>query len=343
MTTNIVHLGVVGLGRFAEHHLAVLSTLPQARISALCSRDPERASELARKYQVPRTYTDVQSLVHDPRIDAVDIVTEEQRHLAQVLPSIEAGKPVFVEKPIATTLEDADRMITAAREKGVLLMPGHILRFDPRYTRVKELVETDELGRVSSIFCRRNTCPEAILRRPLPPLLRTSIHDFDLLLWYLQDRVVEIYCVDNCASGAPFSDTWWTVLRFANGAIGVCETVCLVPDKAPNWLDTCMEVIGTEGTVRVDALDQGVSLWTNERSVNLDLFGWPTLHGRSLGPLREELQYFVECVRSSREPTVISPEDAREAVRLALLAQKSAEERRIITLERNNDKEKAQC
>src|SRR6202023_372625 len=88
--------------------------------------------------------------------DAVSVVTTEDQHLEPVLSALEHGKHVFVEKPLATRLADAEKMLEAARQTDLILMPGHILRFETKYATVKEKLQSGRLGRIVSIYAKRN-------------------------------------------------------------------------------------------------------------------------------------------------------------------------------------------
>ena len=98
-----IRCGVIGLGWFGEHHVDTLKQLPQAEVTAICTRRPERLEEVARKYGVPKTYTDYRALLADPEIDLVSIVTHVDDHLEPTVAALRAGKHVFLEKPMAGT------------------------------------------------------------------------------------------------------------------------------------------------------------------------------------------------------------------------------------------------
>src|SRR5688572_25303860 len=102
---NRLRCGVIGLGWFGEHHVDAIQQLPQAELTAVCTRTPERLDEVARKYHVPKTYRDYKDLLSDSEIDLVSIVTHVGDHLEPALAAIRAGKHVFLEKPMADSVE----------------------------------------------------------------------------------------------------------------------------------------------------------------------------------------------------------------------------------------------
>ncbi len=183
-------IGLIGCGAFGESHLTTFAGVPYVRVTALTDTIPERARRAAQRYGVPRIATDYSELLTMPDIDAVSVVTTEDQHLQPVLAALDAGKHVFVEKPLATRLEDAQQMVEAAQNRGLILMPGHLLRFEPRYAAVKDQLSTGRLGRVLSMYARRNRPKwQGRIYKRTPLVLETAIHDIDTMLWYAGSKV----------------------------------------------------------------------------------------------------------------------------------------------------------
>src|SRR5437868_343728 len=110
-----IRCGVIGLGWFGEHHVDTLKQLPQADLTAICTRRPERLHEVAQKYGVSKTYTDYRALLADQEVDLVSIVTHVNDHLGPTLAALQAGKHVFLEKPMAESVEACDQIIEALK------------------------------------------------------------------------------------------------------------------------------------------------------------------------------------------------------------------------------------
>src|SRR6476620_12425692 len=133
-----LRIGVIGLGWFGEIHCETIVGVPNVERAALCTRTPERLSAMAGKFVVQKTYRDYRELLADPQIDAVSIVTMWDQHTEPAIAALEAGKHVFLEKPMAPTVGDCQAIIAAAaRARGILLV-GHICRFNPRYRMAKQ-------------------------------------------------------------------------------------------------------------------------------------------------------------------------------------------------------------
>jgi predicted dehydrogenase len=317
--------GVIGGGQFGELHARALSELPIVDLVAVCSRRPERARELAERYGARRWYTDYRQLVADDEIQAVHVVTAETEHREPTVAAAQAGKHILLEKPIAMSLEDADAMIAAAEAAGVFFQVAHILRFDPRYVMAKEEIERGAVGRIVSMYARRNI-PARVsghyLQR-VSSLVDDALHDTDLMLWYAQDRITEVYASAVSVRGLPHPDVAWCIHRFSGGAVGVCEDAWFLPDKTPFNIDARLEVIGTEGALYVDMGEKGLAVHDKDGTRFPDPIHWPIYHGRLGGTLKEEIRYFAECVLTGQPPQIQDPREARAALEAVLAADES--------------------
>jgi predicted dehydrogenase len=319
-----LRIGLVGSGRFGESHLATFAGIPFVEVTAITDVVVERARQMAEQYKVPRVTKDFRELCGLKDLDAVSVVTTEDQHVEPVLAALENGKHVFVEKPIATRLSDAEKMAAAARKAGLILMPGHILRFETKYATVKERLDVGRLGRIISIYTRRNRPKwQASIYKRTPLALETAIHDIDVMLWYTGKQVKSVRGYDIAVEPGKDTDLTWAVLRFEGGALGVLQTMWLLPDKTP-FLDDFLQVVTTSGIANIDILNCGLTIWCDEGAEVPDVSYEPRLRGSTYGALREELTYFARCVLEGRKPTLVTPEDGVEALRVGLAVVESA-------------------
>src|SRR5262245_24927171 len=135
-TMSKLRVGVIGVGAFGEVHVATYHSLPDVEVVAISDSRIERLEEVGEKYHIKGRHRDYGELCARQDIELISVVTQESTHLAPVLAAVQERKHVIVEKPIATSVEDAQRMITAAANAGVFLMVGHILRFENKYATV---------------------------------------------------------------------------------------------------------------------------------------------------------------------------------------------------------------
>jgi UDP-N-acetylglucosamine 3-dehydrogenase len=317
---------VIGLGFFGEIHAEVVAALPGAELRAVCTRRPERLHEIQRRLGVPRAYRDYRELLADPDVEAVSVVTHVADHVQPAVAALRAGKHVLLEKPMAPSVADCDRIIAAALKADRILMVGHICRFNPRYDILRERVRAGELGRVVSMYARRNI-PAAVSRTVLEkidPLLGDGVHDTDLMLWMSGAKIESVYALTHSVRGLKNPDIGWAMYRFEGGAIGVIEDVWFLPEGTPFRIHEQMEVIGTEGAAYVHGGDMNLVVQGGTGTQCPDTLYWPRVHGETVGALRAELEYFVGCVAKGTRPTVVTPEEARAAVAAVTAAQRSA-------------------
>lgn len=311
-----LRLGLIGLGRFAQHHLEAFRQMEDVTIAAVCDVDPERVATVQREWGC-RGHTDWRAMLAAGEIDAVDVLTPEGLHREPTVAALEAGCHVFVEKPIATTLADADAMIRAAEHAGKALTVGHLLRFDDRYARLAQAIQEGSLGKLAALYARRNNGRRYFpLFRRVAPVFILGIHDIDLMLWYTGDYVTEVHAMAGHTLGDPTPDTSWALLRFAGGAVGVLENHWLLPDGAPSFMDAQFDVTGDRGIASVRDPPPELTLISDGSTDQ------PVL--RAGLALRAELRHFVTCAREGRPSPVLRPEAARNALRVALAVAESA-------------------
>ncbi|MGI9356514.1 MAG: Gfo/Idh/MocA family protein, partial [Rhizobiaceae bacterium] len=149
-----VKIAVIGIGWFGEIHCDAISAIPSFELAALCTRTESRLAEMGEKYGVFQLYTDYNELLTNSDIDAVSIVTMWDQHTAPAIAALEAGKHVFLEKPMAHTVADCQAICGAATKAPGHLMVGHICRFNPRYAAAKEQIASGAIGKVLSMSSR---------------------------------------------------------------------------------------------------------------------------------------------------------------------------------------------
>ncbi|HEV3345295.1 MAG TPA: Gfo/Idh/MocA family oxidoreductase [Pirellulales bacterium] len=326
--------GVIGLGFFGEKHAEVAASLPNVDLRAVCTRNDRRRRLIKRRLSVPRDHRDYNDLLADPEIEAVSVVTHVNDHLEPTLAALRAGKHVLLEKPMARHPADCDRMIAAAEEADRILMVGHICRFNPRYAIVRERIAAGEIGRVVSMYARRNI-PAAVSKAVLEkvgPLLGDGVHDADLMLWMSGAKVESVYALTESIRGLEHPDIGWAMYRFDSRAIGVIENVWFLPEGTPFRIHEQLEIIGTEGAIYVHGGDTNVVIQSRRGIDCPDTHYWPVMHGEPTGALRSEMGYFVGCVARGEKPAVVTASEARAAVAVVAAAEQSAATGTVVRL-----------
>jgi len=321
-----VGVGVIGVGFMGLKHAEAVSSVPGARLAGVADLLPDAAAEAGERLKVD-AYSDYAKLLQRDDLDCVIIATNDEAHVEPVQAAAEAGVDILLEKPIATTMADGRAIIETCRQFGVKLMIGFILRFDPRYQRIKEAADKGELGQIDSIFCRRTNMvtSQERLKGRVSVLSFLGVHDFDVMRWISGSEVKRVFteAVWNLhrKHGYDVEDTTWTLLRFHSGVVGALETGWVVPTTFPTKADFKLEVTGTKGMAAYDLTKQEL------------LFTTPEGHyAERFSPMLEnELKHFIDCVRTGRPPSVTG-EDGLAALEISLAAQLSAKESRVVEL-----------
>lgn len=329
-----LRIGVIGLGWFGEIHCDAIMGIPNLELAALCTRRPERLKELAKKYGVKSTYRDYRELLADPSIDAVSIVTMWDQHTEPAMAALKAGKHVFLEKPMASTVEDCAKIIAATKAAKGILQIGHICRFNPRYRMAKQAIESGTIGKIVAMSSRRNIpaawTPEILNK--IGPIVGDAIHDTDLMLWFTGDTIVSAYAQTVDVRGLKHPDIGQTMYRFAGGATATLETVWCMPEKTPFDIDERMSIIGTKGLIHVQDTFPNLGIVGTDKFQSPDTTYWPQFDGTRSGALREEFIYFADCALKGRRPEIGRPEDAMAALAATLAAEESARSGNVVRL-----------
>lgn len=200
-----LRLGIVGCGFVAEQrHLPTLRRLPEIQVEALADVDLERCRRVAARFGVPKSYASARELLDHGRVEAVAVCTPASAHAEPALAALDAGKHVFVEKPLALTLEDAGTLVERAETSSGVTMVGFNLRWHRLVRQARELLREGRIGRVTAIATRYTD--ERIQQRALPAwryrrelgggaLIEKVIHHFDLWRFLLGDEVDEVFAV----------------------------------------------------------------------------------------------------------------------------------------------------
>lgn len=329
-----VKWGIIGAGWFGEKHAEALSGIPNVDLCALCRRTKTPLKRMAKEFGVKKTFTDYKEMLADPEIEVVSITTMWDQHVAPAVAALKAGKHVFLEKPMASTVADCKKIVAAANAAEGFFMTGHICRFNPRYAAAKREIESGAIGDIISAYARRNI-PAKVGATVLPkigPIIGDGVHDMDLILWYTGAKVESAYAQTVSFNDYANPDSGWSMFRLDSGATVVLENNWCLPDGTAFQIDERMEIIGTKGSIHIHETHPNFSVCKDGAWNSSDTTYWPELHGIRSGALREELSYFATCVAEDRAPSVITPEESMAAVEACLAAEKSAASGRIVTI-----------
>lgn len=331
-----VSVGLIGAGRIGSSHAEIVARrLTNATLAAVADPVPGAAAKLADKLGCPLAYTDVAELIANPDIEAVIIATPARFHTNLAVEAAKAGKAVFCEKPMALTLEDADRAIAAAHEAGVPLQVGFNRRWDQAFAEGYAAIQAGKVGTPQLLrSLTRDPGPFNADPSRIPPwtiFYETLIHDFDTLLWLNSGaKAVEVYAVADAlvrpdAKPSGHLDTAVVTIRFDNGAIAVAEANF----SALYGYDIRGEVFGSAGMVTMGDVRRSSMTLFDRNGVSNDT--WRLDTDSFIDAYTAEFAAFMESVRrgSTNGP---SGADAKAALEIALACIESVKQGRPVSM-----------
>jgi predicted dehydrogenase len=314
----------------ANSYASALTKIPGVEIAGIYDADSSRGMAAAERFATT-FYRDVATLL-DQGLDGVIICSENAHHAPLV--QLAAGRTpnILCEKPIATTLADAQAMIEQCRATSTRLQTAFPVRFMPPIQHLKGLLDRGELGQVYAVKCTNHGAMPAgwFQDRALAgggAVIDHTVHIIDLLRWFWKSEVVELYAEVGSSllhPNADIDDAGMLSFRLANGIYGTLDTSWSRPASYPTWGDVNIEVVGEKGVVTVHARQQFLNVasdaWGKMRWI-------PWGSDMDFGLISD----FVEMIRTDRDPS-ITGEDGLAALQVALAAYQSAAEIRPIAL-----------
>src|SRR5438132_3327856 len=300
-----VRVAVVGVGHLGQHHARLLASMDGVQLVGICDTNRTRAEEIASKFG-GQVFAESRDLLG--RVDAVSVAVPTIAHVEIALPFLDAGIATLVEKPIASSVTEADRLVDAAERRGALLATGHTERFNPAVAAARPLISEPRFIEIH----RLGTFPERSL--DIDVIFDLMIHDLDLLLSVVKSEVAAIEAVGvNVLT--PKADIANARLRFASGCIANVTASRISRERVRK-----ARFFQNDAYVSIDYAAQELEVF---RLVKDSAKGGarPIIHGGKVDvtneePLRRELEDFVDAVRTRRKPGVTG-RDGRDALALA--------------------------
>lgn len=316
----------IGILSFAHGHAysyaTSLTRLPAIELVGIYDTDQQRGKEAAARFNT--TYYAQESSLLDQKLDGVVICSENVHHAAHVQQAAPKVRYILCEKPIATTRAHAQAMIDACKAHGAKLQIAFPVRFAPPMQRLKQMLDQQELGKIFAVKCTNHgSMPGGWFQDPQlaggGAIIDHTVHVIDLLRWFWGSEVTEVYAEVGKKVLHPhidIDDVGLLSFRLDNGIYGTLDTSWSRPPSYPTWGDVKIEVLGERGVVTVNALNQQLSVsseqWGKTRWVN-----WGS--DMDIGLITN----FVEMIRADTRP-FISGEDGLAALEVALAAYESA-------------------
>lgn len=339
-----INVGIIGTGWCGGIRAQTCADHPLVEGLHIAEIRPDRLAEVA-KATSPRTATtDYRELLRKGEIEAYYIsATPEDLHYPMARDCLEAGKHVFLEKPMAVELNEADQLIMLARKNRVKFTIGYSQRFNPKFAYVKKAIADGTIGRpVSALVSRhitRGLGKKITGRTKLSPAAMEATHDLDFILWCLEPaRPVRVYSQVNygalkAATGGDVPDTQYLMVTMDTGLSFVIGAGWSLPPGYPNFSSTWIEMVGTEGALLVDDSHRDVVLNTMQHGMRLPMSSMPGefVDHTYAGPMKAETIHFLEAVALDR-PVLVTPEQARQVMEVYIAADLSAQRKAPVSL-----------
>lgn len=331
MKRRPVTTAVVGCGSWGENHVRNFARLSE--LAVCCDRDGARLKEIAADHPDVRTTSDYGEVLDDATVDAVVVATPSTRHAEMAVRALEAGKHVLVEKPLALSVADAERVIEAADRAGRVLMVGHIMEYHPGMEKMKELMEGGDLGEPQYLYSQRVNL--GTVRGDETALWSLAPHDVSMMNW-----LVDAEPEDVSAHGASYlrpgiEDVVFLHLRYPDGVVGHVHVSWLDPHK-----ERKLTVVGDRKMAVFDDMSPNEKVRVYDKGADVETPDGGT--GRTAAevylrdgdvvipaldraePLAREVDEFLRCVVEGTEPRS-DGRDGLRVVRVLERAQQSLE------------------
>jgi predicted dehydrogenase len=306
-------VGQVGLGPWGTNLARNFNEL--AHLKWLCDLDPDRGAGLGNRFPSTRFTQRLEDVLGDPEVDAVVIATPVPTHAALAKQALQMRKHVFVEKPMALTATEAEELAELAAAQERVLMPGHLLLYHPGVVKLKQLVDTGELGDVLYVYGNRQNL--GTIRGDESALWSLGVHDLSVILHLLGEEPVELSARGESFLKEGVEDVVFCYMRFPSGKAAHMHLSWLDPHKMRR-----MTVVGTRRMAVFDdmELDRKVTVYDSAAEQSLGSYGeWRTrsgdIHSPRIAndePLRLEAARFLSLVGGAGDP--LSP--ARDGARV---------------------------
>jgi predicted dehydrogenase len=323
-----VRVAVVGLGHWGPNLARNFDELPEGRLAWICDPADGARDRWARAFPNARATGEVDVVLSDPELDAVAVATQVPSHAELTLRVLDAGKHCFVEKPLAQSIGDAERVVEAARDAGRVLMVGHLLEYHPGVEKLKQIAESGDLGEIHYIYSNRLNLGK--LRTDENALWSLGAHDVSVVLYLAGEEPAACQAIGESYMHSGIEDVVFCYLRFPSGLAAHLHLSWLDPHKERRFT-----VVGSKRMATFDDMELERKVTVYDKGFDQDFSSYGEYIARSGDiwsprvsneePLRIECRHFLDRVRDGGEPRS-GGESGLRVVRVLEQLQRSLEE-----------------
>lgn len=329
----MIKLAQVGVGAWGRNLLRNFSSLKNCVVSWCCDTDKEALKYVKEHYNDKiRLTTDFDALIKDPKVDAIVIATFPASHAGLTLKALNAGRHVFVEKPLALNVKDGLRMVKAAKKARKTLMVGHLLLYHPAINCIKKYIREGTLGDIYYLYSARVNL--GTVRRDENALWNLTVHDISVAHYLLDDEPVEVTARGESYLNPKIEDVVFVTVKFKNKVISHIHASWLDPHKIRK-----LTIVGSKkmvvfddmaGTDKIRLYDKGVDRFvsgsTYQDFLTLREGDVHIPHVDMIEPLKLECRHFIDCILTNKKP-LADGENGLAVLKVLNAAQRSLETR----------------
>jgi predicted dehydrogenase len=307
----VIRVGLAGLGYWGPNLARNFDDL--AELTWLCDLSPDLLDQFGARYPNTRTTTRFDGLLEDETLQAVIVATPVASHYELARRALAAGKHVFVEKPPALSAVEADELVSLAEERGLVLLPGHLLLYHPGIEKLKELIDSGELGDVLYLYGNRQNLGQ--IRKDENALWSLGVHDLSVMLHLIGEEPTELWARGESFIHEGVEDVVFCYLRFPSGVVAHMHLSWLDPHKMRK-----ITVVGRNKMAVFDDMDleRKITVYDKGTEQRAESYGeWRTRTGDIYipkipndEPLRLECRHFLSLVAGDGDPTAAAREGA---------------------------------
>ena len=306
---RIITVGVAGCGYWGPNLIRNLSQASDCRLKVVCDVSEQRLRHMRRVYPDVATTTQFDDLLADKELDALVIATPVRLHFEMAKAALTAGKHVFIEKPMARTTAEAEELLALAEKEGLLIMVGHTFLFSPAVNRMKEIVDSGDIGKIQYISARRLNL--GLFQKDINVAWDLAPHDISIILHLLEEQPLSVSCQGSSHVNKSIEDVTMMYLTFSKNRCAFIQNSWLDPKKVRQ-----MTVIGSRRMIVYDDTEPLEKIKIYDARVEVpphyDTFAEFTYsyhygdayipYIKQDEPLKLECQHFLDCIRDGATP-----------------------------------------
>ncbi|HAV60745.1 MAG TPA: gfo/Idh/MocA family oxidoreductase [Verrucomicrobiales bacterium] len=317
-----INIGVIGCGYWGPNLIRNFNSLAGCRLKTVCDLDERRLRHMKELYPAVDTTRRMDDLIEDAELDAIVVATSVRFHYPMAKKVLEAGKHVFIEKPMARSSAECEELNAIAAKKGLIIMIGHTFLYSSPVRKIKELVQAGEIGKLCYISSRRLNL--GLFQKDINVMWDLAPHDLSIILYIMDEHPLAVNCQGNANVTVGIEDIINLSLTYRNGRFATVQNSWLDPRKVRE-----MTIVGTKKMIVYDDIQplEKIRIYDArvERPPHYDTFAefqysyhYGDLHVpyvKQEEPLKVETQHFIDCINSGARP-ISSGHEGLELVRI---------------------------